>query len=104
MRVALILLLVVPLTGRADDGKALAPFLDDRAFAVLRLDLTKVDVPQLFGRLTAGMKRQSAYLTLAEKDATEIVSGLVKDGAGVVYVVASLADVVDGYPFLVVPL
>jgi hypothetical protein len=91
-------------SARGDDGKALTPFLDDRAFAVLRLDLNRIDVPKLVGRLTAAMKRKPAYLTPTTKEWSATIEGLVKDGAGVVYAVASLADVPDEPPFLVVPL
>src|SRR5262245_51726573 len=99
MRLALLMLVAVPLVGRADDGKALAPFLDDSVFAVLRLDLAKIDLVKLSEGLTAAMKRKPAYLPMLAKEWSAVVEGMVKDGARVVYAVASLADVPDGYPF-----
>lgn len=87
--------LVWACAARADEGKALAPYLDDRTFAVLRLDLRKIDLPKV--AQTIAPKATPA------KGLFDFVEGLVKDGAGVVYVVASLADLPDEHPFLLVP-
>jgi hypothetical protein len=86
---------------RADDGKALAPFLDDRAVAVLRLDLAGADVGRLVERLAAAAGLKAASPAEATKEWSALAGGLVKDGAGVTYAVVSLAD---EEPFLVLPL
>ncbi len=104
MRTALLILFAVPFVSRADDAKALAPLLDDRAFAVLRLDLEKIDVARLIERLTTGAEPKPTHLSRAAREWKATAEGLVQDGARVVYLVASLADVPDDYPFLVVPL
>ncbi|MFO0841754.1 MAG: DUF1559 domain-containing protein [Gemmataceae bacterium] len=92
-------LALVPLVwacpARADEGKDLAPSLDDRTFAALRLDLRKIDLPKV--------ARTIAPKASPAKGLSDFVEGLVKDGAGVVYVVASLADLPDEHPFLLVP-
>jgi hypothetical protein len=92
---ALLLSLACLRAARADEAKTLAPFLDERTVAVLRLDLRKLDVAKLAESVSPKAK--------PTKELAGFVEGLVKDGAGVVYVVASLADLPDEYPFLLVP-
>lgn len=93
---ALLLLLACLQPPRADEAKALAPFLDDRTVAVLRLDLRKLDVAKLVASIAPKAK--------PTKELAGFVEGLVKDGGDVLYAVASLADLPDEYPFLLVPL
>jgi hypothetical protein len=91
-------------TGWADGGKALSPFLDERTVAVIRLDLGKLDVARLVERLATAGKLQPAEMTRTTRDWSARVAALVKDRARVAYVVVSLADIPENYPFLIVPL
>lgn len=102
-RMALVLALTVVPLARADDGKALSPFLDDRTVAVLRVDLGKVEVAKLVQRLAKGAKLEPGALAKTTKSWSDLVAETIKDGASVVYVVVSLADTPDEVPFLVVP-
>jgi hypothetical protein len=88
----------------AADDKNAAPFLDERTIAVLRLEPGKVDVAALLRRLTAGAAVEDEVLASARKEWSGWLKDLHGAGAKELYVVASLADVPDGLPFVVVPL
>jgi hypothetical protein len=104
MRVTLIALALVAAAARADDGKALAPFLDGQTVAVLRLDLRKLDPAKLVEHVAAKSSLKPLGPAKATKEWAALVRDLVKDGAPVAYVVTALSE----WPFepslVVVPL
>jgi hypothetical protein len=95
MTLAVLLSLACLHASRADEATTLGPFLDDRTFAVLRLDLRKFDVEKLAETIAPKAK--------PPKELAAFIEVLARDGRGVLYVVASLADLPDEYPFLLVP-
>ncbi len=94
------------LTGSAwaADGKSVAGFLDERTVAVLRLEPGKVDISALLERFTAGAALDAETLSSARQEWSGWLKDLHAAGAKELYVVASLADVPDTPPFVVVPL
>jgi hypothetical protein len=103
---SLALLVAVPADApaRADGSKVLARFLDERTVAVLHVDLTALDVDALAGRAASLAKRDLGALSPAVKDLAGLVKDLTAAGARDLYVVASLHDVPERDPFVVLPL
>jgi hypothetical protein len=113
MRTLAILLLAAPLAAPApgaegttpeEAARAVAPFLDDRTVAVLYVDLRALDVAALADRAAALGKPGAADLTELRQEGDALVKGLTAAGARDLFVVASLADLPGGPPFVVVPL
>lgn len=95
----LLIFLVLTARGRAAESP-LAPFLDERTVAVLRVDLTKFDVEAL------GNKLRALAGPLLESDDLppgwiEAIQALKRAGVSNLAVVVSLADVPERLPFLV---
>jgi prepilin-type processing-associated H-X9-DG protein len=98
----------------AGDDAAIAPFLDENAFAVARVEMDKVDagalkdwvmatldVSKLDAKQAAGMKQQ---LGEPFNETGKWIDGFKKAGGKRLYVIASLADIPQEPPFIVVPL
>lgn len=98
-KLVLSLLVLTLLRGeaQADESRLLAPFLDEQTTAVLRLELGKLNLSALVEEIGGIRKEASAALV-------KQIQGLVKEGVDTVYVVVSLADTPDQYPFVVVPI
>jgi hypothetical protein len=86
------------------DPQAVAPFLDDRSFAVLHVDLTGIDVDALVIRLAALAQVEVKDLAQPRNELSRWLKDLTGAGARDLYLVASLIDVPDHSPFVVVPL
>ncbi|NLF32858.1 MAG: hypothetical protein GX591_18475 [Planctomycetes bacterium] len=87
----------------AGSAATIAPFLDDQAFAVVRVDIGGIGVPALaqwLGSMTGGPQER-----LAESAAqvTAWQKNLLSAGAREAYVVLSLADLPDNPPRIIVP-
>jgi hypothetical protein len=89
---------------RAGESGAVKPFLDEQTIAVLRLQPGKLDVAALLDRLAAQAKLDEDTVGEAKKEWAGWLKGLHAAGAKEVFVVASLDDVPDRPPFVVVPL
>jgi hypothetical protein len=88
----------------AADGKSVAPFLDERTVAVLRLDLGKLDIADLLDRLGATAKLDKEALAGTKKEWSAWLKELTAAGGREMYVIGSLAEVPDHPPFVVLPL
>src|SRR5439155_14282172 len=85
-------------------AKWLAPFLDDAAVGVVRLDLASLDVDataERFGKLTS---LDARFIEPAQKAARELLTKFRQAGAREVYAVLSLTDIPAPGPFFLVPL
>jgi hypothetical protein len=91
-------------SARAADIKGVTPFLDERTVAVLRLEPGKVDIDALLHRFTAGAAVDAETLANARQQWSGWIKDLHAAGAKELYVVASVADVPDRPPVVVVPL
>jgi hypothetical protein len=89
---------------RAADAKSIARFLDERTVAVLRMEPGSVDIAGLLDRFTVGAAVDAETLASTRRQWSDWTKDLHAAGAKELYVVASLADVPDGPPFVVVPL
>jgi hypothetical protein len=78
-------------------AKAVAPFLEERTFAVLHVDLTRLD-PASIVEFAATVIRTDAKELRGMRESLDKVTGLARD-AGDLYVVFSLADIPDSSPF-----
>ncbi|MBI1917025.1 MAG: DUF1559 domain-containing protein [Planctomycetes bacterium] len=102
----LVLLLCAPAAAAAegiDPGKAVVPFLDEQTVAVVRVDLSRLDVDGFFrwlARVQRGDPRESAG---PHDELRRLTDGLGKVGVREVYVVLSLADLPEGPPLVVFP-
>src|SRR5438094_3129660 len=99
----LFLFLCVPATAAepVDHGKALAPFLDEQTIAVVRVDLSRLDVDR-FSRWVTRVTRSDPKEAAEPREALrQVVEGLTKAGVRDVYFVLSLADLPDGTPLVV---
>ena len=85
-------------------AKAVAPYLDDQTFAVLHVDLSRVDADALITKAAAFAKLNPEAAAPLRKETTASVKVLTDIGAHDLYVVASLADVPEHAPFVVLPL
>jgi hypothetical protein len=106
---ALCLTLACALPAWADDdaeahAKVVAPFVDERTFAVASVDLMRVDVAGLVARITELGKFRPAALQTQKAEAQRILTGLTRAGARQVYVIFSLSDLPQEPPVFVVPL
>ncbi|HEV8062445.1 MAG TPA: DUF1559 domain-containing protein [Gemmataceae bacterium] len=84
-------------------GVAVAPFIDDQTFAVVRIDATRVDVP----KLTEMLKSLSGGFDESVEHAADVLSWIpsfVKAGGKELYLVSGLADLSQGPFFAIVPL
>jgi prepilin-type processing-associated H-X9-DG protein len=82
-------------------AQAIAPFVDSDVFAVIYVDVARLDVQQFSARVFGNP--QAGVLADAKKLATEWSEGLKAAGAKELYVVFSVIDM-PGQPFVVVPL
>ena len=81
--------------------KAIAPFVDSSVFAVIQVDVTKLDVEKLSASVLGDTK--SGVLADGKKMALHWSEGLKAAGAKELFVVFSIIDM-PGQPFVVVPL
>ncbi len=84
-------------------GVAVAPFIDDQTFAVVRIDATRVDVP----KLTEMLKSLSGGFDESVEHAAGLLAWIpsfVKAGGKEFYLVSGLADLSQGPFFTIVPL
>src|SRR5262245_58554557 len=99
------LLLCVPATAaeRVDHGKTLAPFLDEQTIAVVRIDLSRLDVDS-FSRWVTRVTRSDPKEAAEPREALgQLVAGVTKARVTAVYVVLGLADLPDGTPLVIFP-
>jgi hypothetical protein len=82
-------------------AKTIAPFLDEQAFAVVRIDLKSIDVDDLASKFAKLSQLPNQQVSDARKHVRDIVTQLTGAGVNVVYGVASLADLPMPGPFLV---
>ena len=85
-------------------AKAVAPYLDDQTFAVLHVDLSRVDADALITKAAAFAKMDAVAAAPLRKELTASVKTLTDAGARDLYVVVSLADVPEHSPFIVLSL
>jgi hypothetical protein len=97
-------LAAAPAAAAEAPAKALAPFLDDRTVAVLHVNLAAVDVDALAARLAAAGRIDVKELAAPKKGLSAFLKALTGAGVKELYVVASLIDVPDRPPFVVLRL
>src|SRR5437016_4202671 len=91
----LALLLCVPATVAAEDtdpGKAVVPFLDEQTFAIVRVDLSRLDVDGFFRWLTRVQRGDPKEIAGPSQELHRLSDALGKAGIRNVYVVLTLAD------------
>lgn len=97
--------LILSLSARAGDGdksfQAIAPFLDEATFAVVRVDLAKIDVDAIGDRLVE-LGLPADQLAEAKKMAGMVHKALRDAGSDQAYAIWSMADRF-GEPFLAAP-
>jgi hypothetical protein len=81
-----------------------APFLDDRTVAVLHVDLTGIDLDALVARVAGLAQVATKDLDTPRKELGPWLRNLTTAGARDLYVIASLIDLPEQPPFVVVPL
>src|SRR6059058_2996712 len=102
----LVLLLCMPAAAAAegtDPGKVVVPFLDEQTFAVIRVDLSRLDVDGFFrwlARVQRGDPKESAG---PYGELRRLTDDLGKVGVREGYVVLSLADLPERPPLVVFP-
>jgi hypothetical protein len=101
----LALLVSVPATAAegTDPGKAVAPFVDEQTFAVVRIDLSRLDVDgfvRWLGRVQRGDPKEMAG---PREELRQLSQGLDKAGVRDGYVILGLADVPERPPLVVFP-
>lgn len=111
---AVVLLLTLPAFASAQDfdpaarAAAVAPYLDNQAFAVAHVDLSKIKLGELRKLLVEKVpifpKEALASMERDEKLASDWIAALHKAGAQDAYVVLSLAELPQRPPFAVVRL
>ncbi|MFH1924802.1 MAG: DUF1559 domain-containing protein [Planctomycetota bacterium] len=84
-------------------AKAIAPFIDAQTVAVVYVDLTRIEVDPLLGKLVELVPEARWDVEEARPNLTRARDGLLKAGARELYVVVSLADVPRGGPFVILP-
>ncbi|HZU36485.1 MAG TPA: hypothetical protein VFA18_11280, partial [Gemmataceae bacterium] len=103
----LVLASVLPVTA-AETGaarvKVIAPFLDEQTFAVMHIDLSRVDVSAVMDRVQKITGLPQFVLAQPRRDLNGLAGGLKQAGARDLYVVVSLADLPLQPPLVVVPL
>jgi len=85
-------------------AKAIAPFLDERTFAVFHVDLTRVDMAAVMDKVRAVARLKKTNLAKDEEEVRGRLTGLIKAGARDMYMVFTLADLPARSPFIVIPL
>lgn len=90
-----------PAGDAAARARQIAPYLDEQVIAVGRIDLFKVDVKGFFAQLPDSLDRPT--LAASEAAVQHWVETFRKAGGAEIYVVASLADIPELPPFLIVP-
>src|SRR5205085_2779722 len=104
----LVLLLSVPVAAAAaegtDAGKAVVPFLDEQTFAVVRVDLSRLDVDGFFGWLARVQRGDPREIAGPSQELHRLSDALGKAGIRNVYVVLSLADLREAPPLVVFPI
>jgi Protein of unknown function (DUF1559) len=83
-------------------AKLVAPFLDEQAFGVARLDLSAVDIDEWADKITKWTGMPAKDLAEARKGMRDMHAQLRKAGASEVYAVLSLADFPMPGPFVLV--
>ena len=82
-------------------AKAIAPFIDEQAFAVVRVDLKAFDVDELSGKFSKLSGMPEKNIAEPRKHIRDVLAQLTKAGASDLYVVISLADLPMPGPFVV---
>src|SRR5436305_1040918 len=98
------LLLCPAVAVAADPPKAVAPFLDDQAYAVARVDLSRIDPAAAVDKFTGLVPVADAEKAGTRQAVSEVRDRLTKAGVRDVFAVASLADFPASPGYLVVPL
>src|SRR5271168_1526759 len=90
-------------TGQGGRGAAIAPFVDDQTFAIVRIDTTRVDVPKLMEMLKS---LSGGYDERGEHAASLLswIPSFVKAGGKELYLVSGLADLSQRPFFAIAPL
>jgi hypothetical protein len=90
-----------------EDGEKLArivaPFVDDQTFAIVHVDLPRLDIGPVFDQIKKFGAPDKELMAL-EVSAKAIIQQMAKDGLKHAFVVVSLADLPDSLPLFVVPL
>jgi hypothetical protein len=84
-------------------AKAVAPFIDEQTVAVLHVNLDAIDLDALFKKADKLGKFDAKDKAAAKAPAAMTLDILRQVGAHDFYLVVSLADVVQGEPFSVIP-
>jgi hypothetical protein len=82
----------------------LAPFLDEQAFAVARVDLTGLNLNDIADRLARLTGLDAGQFAPARRAARDVTDRFRQAGARELYAVVSLADLPMPGPFVLVPL
>ena len=87
----------------ADPAKTIAPYLDEGAIAVMRADLTKVDVAAAWKFLGKYIPARPQDVAQMQTQQAALLSALKTEKVSEIYVVFSLSDVPGPGPFAIVP-
>jgi hypothetical protein len=85
-------------------AKIVAPYLDEQTVGVYHLDVTRLDVDAIASKLGSIEKMPREVLAQSQKILENWVASFKRAGGKDLYLVASLADLPPGPPFLIVPL
>src|SRR5205823_1789413 len=103
----LVLVLCVPAAAAAEDtdpGKVVVPFLDEQTFAVVRVDLSRLDVDGFFRWLARVQRGDPREVAGPSQELHRLTDALGKASIRNVYVVLSLADMREPPPLVVLPI
>ena len=84
-------------------AKAIAPYIDARTIAVLRIDLARIEVDQLFDKFVELVPEADYEVERSRAAVAGCHAALVKAGFVEVYMVFSLADLPRQPPFFILP-
>lgn len=90
----------------AAHAATIAPYLDDQAIIVGRVDLTRIDAPAIVEQVTKTLglpKQQTTPITLGALGVQTMVDSFVRAGCREVYTVVSVTDLPQERGFLIVP-
>ena len=87
----------------AKSAKTIAPYLDEGTIAVGRIDLTKVDVSEIFKTLVKYNPLGPRTVKQSQRAASQLVTKLREQKVAEGFVVVSLSDLPRSPPFLIVP-
>jgi hypothetical protein len=86
-----------------DTIQRLAPFLDDQTVAVVRLDVTALNLDAAADRITKAVGLDAKLIEQPRRAADEMLANFRRAGIREIYAVFSLADIPAPGPFAVVP-